>query len=100
MGDQDQGEPAFPPELLQQVDDLVPGVLVEVAGGLAGASCSRVRSLPSKSMVPEVGRSSTPSRLSSVDLPCPVRPWIASHSPSPIARLRSRTAGTVRRPLA
>jgi len=36
VGDQDQSEAAFPPELLQQVDDLVAGVLVEVAGGLVG----------------------------------------------------------------
>src|SRR6516225_4012905 len=36
VGDQDEGEPALPPEPLQQADDLVPGVLVEVAGGLVG----------------------------------------------------------------
>src|SRR6266702_4086829 len=66
---------------------------------LACVPGSRVSSFPSSSMVPEVGRSSMPSRLSRVDLPCPVRPWIASHSPSRITRLRSRTAGTVRRPL-
>ena len=36
VGDQDQGQAAFPPELLQQRDDLVPGVLVQVPGRLVG----------------------------------------------------------------
>ena len=36
VGDQDEGETVFPPELLQQADDIVAGVLVQVAGRLVG----------------------------------------------------------------
>jgi hypothetical protein len=36
VGDQDEGQPEFLPEDLQQGDDLVAGVFVEVAGGLVG----------------------------------------------------------------
>src|SRR5215472_9679704 len=64
------------------------------------SSFSRARSFPSNSIVPDVGRSSPPSRLSKVDLPCPVFPWTASHWPSSTVSVRSRTAGTVWRPFA
>jgi len=36
VGDHDQGEAEVVPELFEQGDDLVAGVLVEVAGGLVG----------------------------------------------------------------
>jgi len=36
VGNQDERQPEFPPELLEQDDDLVPGALVEVASWLVG----------------------------------------------------------------
>ena len=49
---------------------------------------------PSNSTVPAVGRSKPPSSCSSVVLPCPVGPWIASHSPSAISASIGRMAST------
>src|SRR5580692_266779 len=56
------------------------------------------RSRPSNSTMPDVGRSRPPSICSSVVLPCPVGPWIASHSPSSITRSTPCSACTVARP--
>jgi hypothetical protein len=42
VADQHQGQPAFAPQLLDQPDDLVPGVLVEIAGGFVGQQHLRV----------------------------------------------------------
>jgi transposase len=36
VADQDQGQPALAPQRVEQADDLVPGVLVQVAGRLVG----------------------------------------------------------------
>src|SRR5579859_5369820 len=44
--------------------------------------------------VPEVGRSSPPSRYRSVDLPHPLGPTIATDSPATTSRLTSSTALT------
>ena len=54
---------------------------------------------PSSSTVPEVGRSRPPSICSSVLLPCPVGPWMASQSPSSITTSTPCNACTVWRPL-
>jgi hypothetical protein len=66
---------------------------------VSSASPIRPRSRPSSLSCPEVGRSRPPSRFSSVDLPCPVRPRMATHSPSATVRPTSQTARTVRDPL-
>ena len=47
-------------------------------------------------MRPEVGRSSAPSICSSVDLPPPVGPWIATSWPDGIERVTSASAVTWR----
>ncbi len=62
-------------------------------------SPSFARSRPFRSSEPEVGRSRPPSSWSRVDLPCPVGPWMDSHSPSAISRLTPRSACTTSRPL-
>src|SRR5580700_1287306 len=49
-------------------------------------------------MMPEVGRSRPPSICSTVVLPCPVGPWMVSHSPSSITRSTPCSACTVVRP--
>jgi hypothetical protein len=72
---------------------------IEVARTLVSRLSRKApRSWPSNSTVPEVGRSSPPSSCSSVVLPWPVGPWIASHSPSSMTRSTPRSAATVRRP--
>jgi len=47
---------------------------------------------------PEVARSRPPRICSRVDLPCPVGPWMAIHSPSAISRSTPCSAWTVWRP--
>ena len=59
------------------------------------ASLIVLRSWPSNSTVPAVGRSRPPSSCSRVVLPCPVGPWIASHSPSAISASIGRIASTI-----
>ena len=56
----------------------------------------RPRSWWPNSTVPDVGRSRPPSNCSRVDLPPPVGPWMASHSPSPITRSTPPSAVTAR----
>src|ERR1700729_692343 len=56
------------------------------------------RSWPSKSTTPEVGRSRPPRICSRVVFPCPVGPWMASHSPSSMTRSTPASASTVTRP--
>ncbi len=65
---------------------------------VTSASRRAARSWPSKSTTPEVGRSSPPSICSRVVLPCPVGPWMASHSPSSMTRSTPASASTVARP--
>src|ERR1017187_2227846 len=52
-------------------------------------------SWPSISILPDVGLSKAPIRLSSVDLPLPLRPTIETNFPSGTSRLTSLTATTV-----
>ena len=66
---------------------------------VTSASRNCARSRPSNSTMPADGRSRPPRICSSVDLPCPVGPWTASHSPSSITRSTPRRAATVSRPL-
>ncbi len=54
----------------------------------------RVMSCPSSQISPAVGRSSPPSRYSSVDLPQPLGPIIATVSPRATSRSTSSTART------
>jgi hypothetical protein len=49
-------------------------------------------------MVPDVGRSSVPMRLRSVDLPDPDGPMIDTISPRPIVKLTLSSAVTCLRP--
>jgi beta-lactamase superfamily II metal-dependent hydrolase len=62
------------------------------------ASLIAPRFCPSNSTVPAVGRSRPPSNCSRVVLPCPVGPWIASHSPSAISASIGRIASTTAPP--
>jgi hypothetical protein len=60
---------------------------------------SRAVSAPLITTLPELATSSPPARLSSVDLPDPDGPMIATSSVARTARLTWRRAGTAKSPL-
>jgi hypothetical protein len=120
VGDHQDGGVVVPPEGAEELDDVVAGLLVQVAGGLigqdelrfvgkrpgngnallfaAGKSGRLARLAPFTTTSPLVGLSSAPSRDSRVLLPLPLLPTIEASVPCSRTKLTSLTGLMVRSP--